>query len=176
MSSTIRSQVAFSPWLEKITKRDRIFRMIDKTRATRDMSLSAKKRIALSIMPSSLQRMSIGAKQYAMAVKIDEAQKELKVQPLGFTPGDGDNRDNGGRGEEEFPKFPVRRIQWGTVETKLISYDIPIEVPDETSLDAESKKTTTERMMKIKQIHKNVKNNLREHYNEKQAAKSTSTA
>ena len=172
MSTTIRDQVDFSPWLAKIAKRDRVFRMIDKTRATRDMSLSAKKRVALSIMSSPLQRMSIGAKQYAMAVAVQEAQKQVKVQPLGFfTMGD---EEDGAGGEDE---FPVRRIRWGTVDTKLISYDIPIEVPDETN--SENKKITTERMMKIDQIHevsKNVKNNLREHHMEKYAAESTSTA
>ena len=174
MSTTIRSQVDFSPWLAKISKRDRIFRMIGKTRATRDMSPSTKKRVALSIMSSPLKRMSIGAKQYAMAVAIQEAQKKVKVQPLGFfTMGDG---ENGGGGEEE---IPVRRIHWGTVDTKLISYDIPIEVPDETTLDSENTKITTERVMKIDKIHevsRNVKNNLREHYMEKHAAGSTSTA
>jgi len=170
--STIRSQVDFSPWLAKVAKRDRIFRMIGKTRATRGMSLSAKKRVALSIMSSPLQRMSIGAKQYAMAVAVQDAQKKVKVQPLGFFTM-GDKRAGG---EQE---LPVRRICWGTVDTKLISYDIPIEVPDETTLNSENKKTTTERMMKIDQIHevsKNVKNNLREHHMEKHAAESTSTA
>ena len=63
MSTTIHSQVDFSPWLANIEKRDRIFRMIGKSRATRGMSLSAKKRVAQSIMSSPLQRMSIGAKQ-----------------------------------------------------------------------------------------------------------------
>ena len=174
MSSTIRSQVDFSPWLARVAKRDRIFRMIGKARATRDMSLSAKKRVALSIMSSPLQRMSIGAKQYAMAVAVQEAQKKVKVQPLGlFTMGDEEN----GAGDEE--EFPVRRIHWGTVHTRLISYDIPIEVPDETTLDSENKKITTERMMKIDQIRevsKKVNNNLCEHHMEKHAAKSTSTA
>jgi hypothetical protein len=174
MSMSIRSQVDFAPWLENITKRDRIFRMIGKTRATRNMTLSDKKRVALSIMSSPLQRMSIGAKQYAMALAVEEAQNKVKVQPIGFfTPGDG---ENGTGGEEE---FPVRRLQWGTVDTRLISYDIPIEVPDETSLNPENKKITTERMIKIKHIHeisKNVKFNLREHYNEKRAAGTTSTA
>lgn len=172
--NTIRSQVDFSPWLTKITERDRIFRMIGKTHATRNMSLSTKRRVASSIMSSPLQRMSIGAKQYAMAVAVQEAQKQVKVQPLGFfTMGD---EENGAGGEE---KFPVRRIRWGTVDTRLISYDIPIEVPDETTLNSKNKKITTERMMKIDEIHevsKNVKINLREHHMEKHVAESTSTA
>ena len=173
MSTAFRSQVDFSPWLARITKRDRIFRMIGKTSATRDMSLSAKRCVALSIMSSPLQQMSIGAKQYAMAVEIQRAQKRVKVQPVGFfTMGDG---ENGGGGEEE---LPVRRIHWGTVDTKLVSYDMPFEVPDETNLNPEKKKITTERMMKIDRIHeisKNVKNNLHEHYNKKQAVGTTST-
>ena len=125
MSATIHSQVDFSPWLIKITKRDKVFRMIGKTRATRDMSLSTRKRVALSIMSSSLQRMSVGAKQYAMAVALQDAQKQVKVQPIGFfTMGDEEKRVH----DEE---FPVRRISWGTVDTKLVSYDIPIELPGE---------------------------------------------
>jgi len=174
MSATIRSQVDFSPWFKKIKERDRIIRMIGKTRATRDMSLSTKKRVALSIMSSPLQRMSIGAKQYAMAIAVQEAQKQVKVQPLSFfTMGDG---ENGGGGEEE---LPVRRIHWGTADTKLISYDIPIEVPDETNPGPQNKKIMTERMMKIDHIHeisKNVKNNLSERCMEKHAAGTTSMA
>ena len=169
MSATIHSQVDFSPWLIKITKRDKVFRMIGKTRATRDMSLSTRKRVALSIMSSSLQRMSVGAKQYAMAVALQDAQKQVKVQPIGFfTMGDEEKRVH----DEE---FPVRRISWGTVDTKLVSYDIPIELPGEEN----KKKITTERRMKIEgvvEISKNVKSNLYEHYNEKQAANMAFTA
>lgn len=137
------------------------------------MSPSTKKRVAMSIMSSPLQKMSIGAKQYAMAVALLEAQKQVEVQALGSM---GD--DSMGDGDEE--KFPVRRIHWGTVETRLVSYNTPFEVPDETTLDSEKKKKiTTERMMKVNQIRevcKNVKNNLREYFNEKQAAESASTA
>lgn len=90
--------------LSKIAERDRIFRMIGKTRATMSMPVSAKKRVALSIMSSPVQQMSIGVKQYAMAVAVQEAQKQVKVQPIGFfTMGD----ENGAGDEEE---FFVRRI------------------------------------------------------------------
>jgi hypothetical protein len=168
-------QVDFDTWLAKTAKRDRIFRMVGKTRATRGMSTSAKKRLALSIMSSPLQRMSIGAKQYAMAVALQEAQKKVKVQPIGFfTMGGAED------GDEE---FTVRRIHWGSVDTRLVSYDIPIEVSDDTNSDKDNKenktKITTERKMKIDHlvnVSNNVKYNLREHYNEKQAAGATSMA
>tara|TARA_Y100000389_G_C17097213_1_gene334152 strand:- start:9 stop:581 length:573 start_codon:yes stop_codon:yes gene_type:complete len=169
LSMSIHSHVNFSPWLAKIAKRDKIFRMIGKTRAARGMSPSAKKRVALSIMPSSLRQMSIGARQYAMAVALQEAQKKVKVQPIGFfTMGDG--------GDEE--ELPVRRIHWGNVDTKLVSYDIPIEIEYDANPGYENKKMiTTERQMKIEKIvevSNKVKSNLREHYNEKQAADATS--
>ena len=160
LAMSIHSKVQFSPWLERITKRDRVFRMIGKTRATKDMSLSDKKRIALSIMTSPLQQKSIGAKQYAMAIALEEAQKKIKVQPIGFfTMGD----------ENEEDDFPVRRITWGTVETKLVSYDTPFEIPNDTDDTKITTKVTTERIMKkqeLQRVKQRIKSNLCDYYAE----------
>ena len=172
----MHSQVDFDSWQKHMEKKSRVYRLIEKTRATRNMSLSDKKRVALSIMSSPLQRMSNGAKQYAMAVAIQEAQKKVKVQPVGFFTM-GDEEDGGGPENN----FTVRRkISWGTVDTRLVSYDIPIEIPDDKNENKENhKKITTERMMKIEQIvniSRNFNENLREYYIEKQASGAISTA
>jgi hypothetical protein len=149
--SSLHSQIQYTPWINTIVKRDKILRMIGKTRATQNMSTSVKKRIALSIMSSPLQKMSIGAKQYAMANALVEAQKAVKVQPIGYFVSELD--------EERAPK---RHITWGNVETKLVSYDIPIILEKEckenksnTNVCNEKDTTiTTERNMKIEQINK----------------------
>ena len=163
LAMSIHSKVQFSPWLERITKRDSVFRMIGKTRATKDMSLSEKKRIALSIMTSPLQKKSIGARQYAMAIALEEAQKKIKVQPIGFfTMGD----------ENEEDDLPVRRITWGTVETKLVSYDIPFEIPNDTD---DTTKETTERNMKKQEIQR-VNQRVREYQAAARAARAAAAA
>ena len=139
--SSLHSQIQYTPWIKTIVKRDKILRMIGKTRATQNMSTSVKKRIALSIMSSPLQKMSIGAKQYAMANALVEAQKAVKVQPIGYFVSE--------LHEERAPK---RHITWGNVETKLVSYDIPIIL--EKVCNEKDTTITTERNMKIEQIRK----------------------
>ena len=169
MSDSMHSNVTFSPWLANVTKRDKIARMIGKTRATQKLTRSEKKRLALSIMSSPLQKMSLGAKQYAMAVALNEAQKKVKVQPIGFFA-------MNDAGDEANDEFPVRRIHWGTVETKLISYDIPFEV---TGDKENERNVTTERAIKIDQmidVYKNVQSNLREYRVEKKGIDAVSTA
>lgn len=164
--SSIHSQVQFSPWLKRVVKRDKVFRMIGKTREAQDMTRSAKKRIALRIMSTSLQAMSIGAKQYEMAIALQEAQKNVKVQPIGFFT---TNLD----GEDDDP-LPVRRLRWGNTDTKLISYDIPFTVSDE---DLEQEIVTTERKMKMDQITEiksNVTSNMLESYWEQKSKEPSS--
>ena len=156
------------PMARKCHKADMIARMIGKTRAAEKLMRSQKKRVALSIMSSPLQKMSLGAKQYAMAVAMAEAQKKIKVQPVGFfTAGDEANVHS--------DDFPVSRIHWGTVETKLVSYDIPFAL----SGDRENERVvTTERETKIVQmieVYNNVKSNLRQYSMEKQGIDAEST-
>jgi hypothetical protein len=153
MSTSIHSQVHFSPLLARIAKRDHIFRIISKIRATKNMTPGAKKSIS-----SPMRRTSIGAKQHARAIALRKGQKNVKVDPVGYEAGDED-------------ELPVRRIRWGTVDTRLVSYDIPFDISDDQENKKITTKTTTERLMKIEkivEISNNLKSNLRDYYNDKQ--------
>ena len=98
-----------------------------------------------------------------MAIALEEAQKKVKVQPIGFfTMGD----------ENEEDDLPVRRITWGTVETKLVSYDIPFEIPNDTD---DTTKETTERNMKKQEIQR-VTKMVREYQAAARAARAATAA
>lgn len=118
----------------------------------RDESTISKRRIARELMRPSICRMSIGAKQYAMAMQLDadqkaqdEAQKAQDEIPKAKDVAYSTNHSS--RVDEKGAPPRDRRVTWGNNQVKLVSYDIPYET--EHSENTTVPETSTERIDKL---------------------------
>ena len=126
--------VLYDTLYEQIKKRDMLLREMGKHWNTRDMSPDEKGRLAVKILPSSLQKMSPGARQYAMATRMN---KRLNSHCVNLE----STKDN----ETSRPC----RIKWGGVSIRYVSYDTPYLINE----DGENLVFETEREMKRRRIN-----------------------
>lgn len=128
--------VQYSPWLDKHVKREKYLRALEKSSRARNLSLTQRRNLAFGFIPDPLRQSSLGVKQRIVFDKVAEAQ--AKLTPVSLSEG---------------PTPKERKVHWGEATLKLVSYTMPMESDDDSSIITTEQH---EKRMAIREIMKNV--------------------